>query len=386
MTQSDQLELIQNGGTITPWNTWRLKEPNARILLSGCNLQGAQLASADLRGADLRSADLKRADLTFALLNGANLENANLGLAWLCQTSLEGANLSGARLIGAKAKNANLRNANLTGADCSEADFREADMTSADLQKADFFFSDLNGVRLQDARLDGSVFWGTRIANCDLSRVKGLEHTVHNAPSSIDIDTIYRSSGQIPDVFLIGVGVPRDVIDLLISSIRAKGQTQQFQSCFISYASPDKDFATILYRRMSLDNLRVWFAPSDIRGGERIHEQIEGAIQQYDRLLVILSEASIQSDWVMTEIFRAREIERNRRRPKLFPIRICGMEKLQRWQRMDSDFGVDIARELREYHLLDFSNWSDHSKFESEYLQLRKALRIESSATDFWKI
>ena len=37
------------------------------------------------------------------------------------------------------------------------------------------------------------------------------------------------------------------------------------------------------------EKLRVWFAPQDLRRGEKLHEQIDRAIQVNDRLLVVLS-------------------------------------------------------------------------------------------------
>jgi hypothetical protein len=39
----------------------------------------------------------------------------------------------------------------------------------------------------------------------------------------------------------------------------------------------------------------AWFAPHNIQGGKKIHEQIDEAIRVYDRLLLILSENSMSS-------------------------------------------------------------------------------------------
>jgi hypothetical protein len=55
----------------------------------------------------------------------------------------------------------------------------------------------------------------------------------------------------------------------------------------------------------------------------KLHEQLFEAIQIYDRLLIVLSERSIQSEWVMTEIRKAREAEKKEKRCKLFPSRFC---------------------------------------------------------------
>jgi MTH538 TIR-like domain (DUF1863) len=42
---------------------------------------------------------------------------------------------------------------------------------------------------------------------------------------------------------------------------------------------------------------------------EKLHEQIDEAIRLHDKLLLILSEHSMNSEWVKTEIFNARERE-----------------------------------------------------------------------------
>jgi len=73
---------------------------------------------------------------------------------------------------------------------------------------------------------------------------------------------------------------------------------------------------------MRAANMRVWFAPEDMKGGDKIHEQLFRAIQLHDKLLLVLSEHSLQSEWVMSEIRQAREVERKEKRRKLFPIRL----------------------------------------------------------------
>ena len=47
--------------------------------------------------------------------------------------------------------------------------------------------------------------------------------------------------------------------------------------------------------------LRVWFAPHDIQGGKKVHEQIDDAIHVYDKLLLVLSTHSMKSPWVEHE-------------------------------------------------------------------------------------
>jgi hypothetical protein len=65
--------------------------------------------------------------------------------------------------------------------------------------------------------------------------------------------------------------------------------------------------------------VRCWFAPHDIQGGRKLHEQIDQAIRIHERLLLILSSHGMQSEWVKTEIAKARQREVQEQRQVLFP-------------------------------------------------------------------
>ena len=161
-------------------------------------------------------------------------------------------------------------------------------------------------------------------------------------------------------------------------SLRA-GPAIQWDSCFISHSTKDDEFARRLHSRMRESNMRVWFAPEDLQGGKKLHEQLFEAIQMNDRLLLVLSVESIQSKWVEREIRKARKVERAEKRRKLFPIRLVDMKTLRAWECLDSDIGEDLAEEVRKYHIPDFSNWKDHDAFESAFARLKKDLEAENS-------
>ena len=54
---------------------------------------------------------------------------------------------------------------------------------------------------------------------------------MHIGPSFVGIETVYRSGGKIPEVFLRGAGVPEDFITYMRSLARA---AFEFYSVFIS--------------------------------------------------------------------------------------------------------------------------------------------------------
>ena len=72
----------------------------------------------------------------------------------------------------------------------------------------------------------------------------------------------------------------------------------QFHSCFISYSSKDKHFAQRLYVDLQAKGVRCWFAPEDMKIGDEIRVRIDESIRLHDKLLIILSENSVNSTWV----------------------------------------------------------------------------------------
>lgn len=129
----------------------------------------------------------------------------------------------------------------------------------------------------------------------------------HRAPSTIGFEVLARSRGAIPIPFLRGCGLPDTFIYYLPSLLN---EPLQFSSCFISYSTEDQVFAQRLYADLQDRGVRCYFAPHHIQGGKKLHEQIDEAIRAHDRLLLILSEDSMNSEWVKTEIANAREKER----------------------------------------------------------------------------
>ena len=107
----------------------------------------------------------------------------------------------------------------------------------------------------------------------------------------------------------------------------------------------------------------------------RVHEQIDAAIRVYDRLLLILSPSSMKSEWVQTEIAKARKREKQESHRMLFPVRLVGFQELQAWECFDADVGKDSAREIREYYVPDFSTWKDHDSYTKEFEKLVRDLK-----------
>ena len=108
--------------------------------------------------------------------------------------------------------------------------------------------------------------------------------------------------------------------------------------------------------------------------GKKIYDQIKDAIQLFDRLLIVLSEESMKSEWVASEVRAARNRERAENRRILFPVSIVPFANIRQWECFDSDTGKDLAVEIREYFVPDFSQWEDDKHFDTQLQHLLRGL------------
>jgi TIR domain/Pentapeptide repeats (8 copies) len=355
------LQILRQGAI--KWNEWRREHE----WVVWPDFSGALLFEASLSGADLSRTNFIGANLTGAQLEGANFSG----------TSLSGAKLADADLSYARLDNSVLLSAVLLRADLHGADFTRADLSRADLSDAKLLRTNLSGAILRDTIFDHSSASGTVFVDLDLRGAVGLETVGHVGPSDVGLNTIYKSEGKISEAFLLGCGVQESFITQIQALVGAV-QPIQFHSCFISYSEKDMEFAKRLHERMRREALRVWFAPEDMKGGDYLKDQIDRAIQVHDRLLLVLSERSMQSDWVRSEILQARRVEKKEGRRKLFPIRLANFESVKGWECFDPDEGTDLAKEVRRYYIPDFSNWKNHDAFEREFNRLYESLKAEA--------
>jgi uncharacterized protein YjbI with pentapeptide repeats len=306
MANKEHLAVLRQG--VEAWNRWRGKNPTI------CpDLSVADLIRANLSGANLSTADLSVADLSGANLMGADLRGANLGVA-----DLSGANLNGA---------------------------------------------DLRGANVKLATVGYTVFGAV-----DLSVVKGLETVNHYRPSTIGIDTIYKSKGRIPYIFLRGCGVPDTLIAYVGSLV---GKPIEYYSCFISYSNKNQECARRIHADLQSRGVRCWFAPEDTAWGATIQVDIDASIRKHDKLLLVLSRQSIASDWVEQEVETALARERDEKRLVLFPIRLddAVSETDRTW----------AANLRRTRHIGDFSNWKERDAYQAAFARLLQDLKAESA-------
>ncbi len=347
MANKEHIATLKQG--VTVWNAWRRRTPHTVVSdlieaqLRGADLTGVNLQSADLRGADLSDANLLRADLIYADLRGANLTEANLEGARLEWATLDRAKLTRGVLAGARLDLAKLGKAHLEGAILEGAI--------------------LNGATLYGATIEGAMLNETVLANVEFRATKGLETCQHMGPSILDHRTLQRS-GRLPLVFLRGCGLPDRLIDYLPSLLE---DAIQYYSCFISYSSKDEAFAKRLHTDLQNNGVRCWFAPEDMKIGDKFRQRIDEAIHVHERLLLILSEHSVSSEWVEKEVETAFEKEQRQKRTVLFPVRLddAVME-------CDTGWSADIRRTR---HIGDFRPWKDHDAYQQAFSRVLRDLK-----------
>ena len=278
----------------------------------------------------------------------------------LGEADLRGADFSSTDLIGA-----DLRKADLRGALLAEAAVIEADLSDADLSGADLTHATLLRTRMERANLSVALAAETVFADVDLSETKALDTCSHRGASIVDHRTLLKS-GLLPTPFLRGCGLPDTLIDYLASILI---QPIQFYSFFISYATSDQDFATRLHADLQDKGVRCWFAPEDMKTGAKILDTIDQVIRVHDKLLVILSEHSVASDWVEDEVTRAFAEERSRKETVLFSIRVddAVMDTSEAW-----------AVKLKDNrHIGDFTRWKEHDAYSKALERLLRDLKVE---------
>ncbi len=230
----------------------------------------------------------------------------------------------------------------------------------------------MGGVNLSNADLTGTDFAGaemaaTALGDRDLRIVKDLETVQHRSPSPLSINTIYLSGGIIPETFLRGTGAPDGFLVYVQSLVN---NPIQYYSCFISYSSKDQAFAERLYADLQSKGIRCWYDREDLKIGDKIRPRIDESIHLHDKLLLVLSEHSVASQWVEQEVETALAKERKEQRTVLFPIRLDNavMEIEGGWPA--------LIRNTR--HIGDFTRWKDHDAYQKGLERLLHDLKAEN--------
>ena len=366
-----------------------------RTDLSMTDLGAADFGCADLNGADFRGANLKGANFNGALLDGANLRNADLHggdlrTAKLVRVDLSRAdlrltNLSRVDLRGSDLRGADLAGANLTGSSLMSASLHEADLRDADLTGVNLCGANLTDTRLKNANFTNALAGGTVFADLDLRPVKGLETLRHASPSTVGTDTLGRSWGRIPEAFLRGCGLSSFEIlsaryhdpslsneaaaslQKAIETLRQESRPQR-RRLLISHSQQDDELVTELRRLFNQRGVYSWLAAHELKGTLR-ERQSKLAIQHDVSLLLVLSEATIQSDWAEHEVRLARSLEKELGESVLCLITVDDAWKTPVWQGR-------ILDQVPTEKVLSFADWREKGSAQKQFEKLIEAVAV----------
>ncbi len=155
----------------------------------------------------------------------------------------------------------------------------------------------------------------------------------------------------------------------ITTTTELQNTSSDYHTCVLSYATEDQAFAEKLYMDLQSKGISCWFAPHDLKIGDKMRTQIYEAIQGKDKLLLILSKHAVTSDWVEREVELA--FERERQPPEtlvLFPIRLD-----------DSVMHTNTARagDIRRLRFIgDFRQWQDSAVYQQALQRLLRDLQV----------
>jgi hypothetical protein len=256
--------------------------------------------------------------------------------------------------FGITANNADFSHAELNGATLNHCQLQNAKFTKAFIA-AEFDSSDIRG-----ADFGGSHILASSFFNVDVSAAKNMNSASYHSDCRIDYQTI-KLSQNVPTPLLAACGVAHFHIPYIdaISKNSAK-----HPSCFISYSVKDDKFIQRFRNELANNGIRSWFAPRDLPFGASTRDVIESQIRSHDRLIVVLSKSSLQSQWVQFEVETALEIERKKKKEIIIPVciddevfksriswarhivRTKNIALHQNWRRSDSSFIKEFVRRI----------------------------------------
>lgn len=212
----------------------------------------------------------------------------------------------------------------------------------------------------------------------DLFRLAGLsKDTLDSLKRIIDLEFIGKASYLDKLKETIGTEQTEHDQDLFLKFAFQKEITNKelqklqearskYYSSFISYSHKDKEFAEKLYNDLMQCDIKCWFDRKTMKSGDDISAKVGEAIVSFDKILVIISQHSLESLWVFKEITLAENKARESVVPVLLPIKIDNhIEEVDNV--MTSMFKPQI-------HIGNFCDWEDPKNYQKSLDQLLKSL------------
>lgn len=347
------------------WNLWRAKNDYERLLLQGLEIIEQDTYEIEIfgsygddpigSGGDLLFVE-HGLDLSNCDLKGANFSGTSFTKAIFTNSDLTNVNFSSCKINDAKFDNAILNFACFDSAKIANTTFN-----SSDLSHSSFKFSSISSsVNMRESRLDYCNFFQSDVDISIILWAKSFIKTIFSKRKFIL--KLENRAARLP--------AEKKVIEKMHHDLEFYDDTSTlYSTCFISYSTKDEEFANRIYTDLVLYGVKCWFAPKSMVIGDKIRPTIFDAIKDHSKLLLILSNSSINSPWVENEVEAAIEIENRANKNLLFPIKIDNeiFETNQAW--------ANVIR--RQRHIGDFCKWELHHEYYNSLRQLLSSLEIK---------
>jgi uncharacterized protein YjbI with pentapeptide repeats len=358
----------------------------SRIEKGEKSFQGTKIPNSDLSGLNLSNLNFCGSDFSNSNFSDSNLYNSVLHASILTKTSFNETNLCGCdfsetNLSESEIISCQISNADFTDANLSSTTFECIDVERAIFSRTSFLNAVFNNVNFTNSWFDSCLIYNSIFNECSLVDVKiintPLECFINSEINEMfDITIDWKSIGQsLSEIdlstFLRRCGIPELVSIYLIDSVKTLDPEMIFkhmQKVFISYGSPDVEFARKLKKSLTKNGVSTWFFEDDADFGQKLHKMMRENIRKYDRVLLICSEKSLTRPGVLNEIEQTLSREAREGGSSIFiPINLDN-------HIFSDEFGnKDISQEILDRVAADFTN---DDNFESQIQRLLKILRV----------
>ncbi|OLS26851.1 MAG: hypothetical protein HeimC2_13840 [Candidatus Heimdallarchaeota archaeon LC_2] len=369
------LKFISNDDWINKWNKWK-KGYNNFVL--NCLQQNLPFHKLKLKDLDLHNLIINRNEKIGNIhpTERTYLDMRDIDFSWLefdnvnfDHLDLHGSNFSHTNMMKIEFNYCKLENANFIFSGLilirfEGCNFRNTSFQLCVLDVAKFFgFSEDDN----EVNYHKSIFSTVDFVSFNLTKALNINTIFHRRKGAVDYDTLMISK-NLPPSFYFGYGISQMFIDNLPS---LQSTSISFYDCFISYAEIDEQFSKRLYDGLTSAGIRCWRWKEDLRYGQTIRYGIESSIKKHEKLILILSKDSLESQAVIDEIdagiYQENELRKtNKTYDYIFPIMLD--KTIMSWDHPNQRF-------IMQKHIGDFCDWKQEDAFQLSLQRLIKDLK-----------
>jgi uncharacterized protein YjbI with pentapeptide repeats len=343
------------------------------------NFKLSQFEYCDLNSCTLKNLDFSVTKFKSSKLSDCNIESARFDRTIFEKVAFNESTISDAAFIGS-----NLNLVHFTSCEFDDAVFSNLDFGNTVFSQVSFSNSSFSNVGLNRIEIELASVQDVSFLATDLSRLVDA-NIQHYGQSHIDYTSIVKTMLRRPahplDIdpypglisFMGSCGIPNIVASYFIESIRSIQPNQLrnlMRSTFISYGSPDEKFASKLNNDLQANGVATFFFPMNAQFGEKLHSTMK-KIDEYERVIIICSEQSLERSGVQYELEKV--IEREAREGGgacLIPVAL-------------DDFIFNEWKPARGYLKQEILNrvvadFRDQRNYRSQFLRLLQALKNSS--------